>query len=76
VVGATTFSTSRFLAIDVQPNLLVPFRDGYITLSGGNDDVLAGGRRAELLGQVHLDGQDVALDLHFHILHARSPTVF
>ena len=61
------------LPVHVQPDLLIPLGDGHVALGGGDDDRLAGGRRAELLGQVYLDGQDVAFDLHVHVLHGNSP---
>src|SRR6266508_4253167 len=59
------------LPVDVQPDLLVPIGDGHVPLGRRDDGGLAGGGRPELLRQVHPDDEDVPLDLHLDVLHAR-----
>lgn len=64
---------SSLLPIHVQPNLLVSLGNRHVAFGRIDDDRLSGGRRAELLGQVDGEGQNVAFDLHFYVLHGCPP---
>src|SRR5437870_4261075 len=44
-----------FFPVDVQPDLLVPLEDRHIPFGRCDDGGLAGGRRPELLRQIHPD---------------------
>ena len=57
------------LAVDVQPHLLLPVRDEDVAFGGGDDDALLRRRRADVLGQVHLDDEDVSLHGHLDVFH-------
>ena len=54
------------------PDFIV-FRKAHVAFRGGDNDGFARGGRTEVLGQVHLDGQDVTLDGHLDVFHAMVP---
>ena len=58
-----------FLAVYVQSDLFFPIWNGYIPLSGSNNNGLSRRRRTELFGKIDFDNKDALFHCHFNILH-------
>src|SRR5262249_52875338 len=61
---------SLLLPIHVQADLLVAVGNRHIAFGRRDDRGLARRGRTELLREIDPDGEDVALHLHLHVLHA------
>ncbi len=60
------------LLVDVQTNLFIPVRKGLVPFGGGDNRCFAGRRWAELLGQIHFNGQDITFHFQFDVFHIQS----
>lgn len=69
ILAPPGFGSVRLPSVDVQADLLLLGAGNADVSLGGRDDYgLSRGGRAEFLGQVNLDDQNVAAHFHFDVL--------